>query len=85
MSMVTSEKEMTIDCKSDSHVCTVCNKKLMVKAWWPAVVITLVMLLPYLIVWGIDKFIPKEMDPPYCYQEERKGETIKRIFVVCDF
>lgn len=83
--MVKSEIETTTDCKSESHFCTVCNKRLMVKAWWPAVAIALIISVPYLIVYGLDRLIPNPQDPPFCYREEKKGDTTKRIFVECSF
>lgn len=85
--MVTSKIETDISCEADSHICTVCNKKLMVKAWWPGLIICLLILIPQLIVFGLDSWLNHDdkLDPPFCYSEKTVNSITKRTFFDCKF
>ena len=83
--MVKSEIETTVDCKSDSHICTECGEKLIKNRWWVSFLFAGVMFLPYLIALTIEIFTPEKLPEPYCYQEVKDGGTIKKIYLKCNF
>lgn len=81
--MIQSDIKTTIECESNSHVCSECGEKLIVNRWWTSLLFALIIFSPYLIGLIVSVFLPEELPENYCYYEDKRGEIIKKIFVDC--
>lgn len=80
--MIISKK--VISCDVNSHRCDVCGEDLQTKLpWFVNIILCVLLLLPAAIFIFRNEKKANKLDPPYCYQEEKIGEKIKRIFVEC--